>query len=1038
MFFRRQEGRYRETDRVTRYKLIKSGKHWLRASTSLFGLFKVLRGGIDTAQVTTDVVEDSVSTSLTGLDILKGIAAAGTVIGGGIATQSHIYANEQTAVEKVIETDATLVTTDKVVLGTVGQENQGTPTSDAISQSISESVSVSESQSLSESLSSSMSASTSASESASTSASTSTSTSASTSTSISTSISTSESVAKLESLSGNGSTSSAVTNSESRSVAGETSKVEEVVAKKDSATITYNSTVTNLNTASANAVVSDKVIASEATVLATTATGIVTASETDKKRAEQEKKLKGLSDEIGTYLGRLGNREGAEDALLKGKSTIEAIKNALVDPNADLNTLITEATRTRNSVVNTVLRASSGARDYRNGQALTSSNDLRIPYNTNASLGNATYNPRAKLVVTNKNQANYFKTSGTANLSDGTVTLTQNTGGQAGSYTLKNKIDMTESFTLTGKINLGDAYEGHTNGHEGGDGVAAVFSTANPGVIGNAKGNGSGGSLGMGGDNLKGSFGFKLDTWHNTSAPDKDNKASADPGSVRGGGAFGGYIYNYNGSNAAARGTVYPVIRTFKKLNESPTENKLKDYKVTYDGRTKQMTVTYNGQIWSMNLQSEKIATSGDMFVDGRPVNTNALKFENTKRSLLDNAGNPEELALAIFASTGSGTNLQQFRLEKFEYSARGAYVTVHFIDADTGEEIPGKDEVLIQGLPGTTVDLSQYLNIDGYQLKATNVATARGFVSGNRVRVLEGKQGITYAFHKIRQNEKYDAVAKVPTVYAVQGEAASDLTNVNNFVTVNPVDSSTPAVTGHSIKWLTPISTTTIGNQTALARVTYSDGSYDDVNIPYTVYPKVETKTHNGVTGKFYAFKSDQANDKVTGGDWANNIGGTIEQYTNLGDSRLSGVKWSYKYKINNQGNEITTPVGTQRFGEIWHTTGSDAKSHSTTYTVIASYPNGRFGTVSSSNPALTSETSFDYTVVDPVAKKDYVTTVGDKTPLADIIANPENALKNSNTNIAFPTGTTFSWVQAPDDAMLANAGVYTRKVKITRPQGS
>ena len=54
MFFRRQEGQYRETDRVTRYKLVKSGKHWLRASTSLFGLFKVFRGSVDTTQVMTE------------------------------------------------------------------------------------------------------------------------------------------------------------------------------------------------------------------------------------------------------------------------------------------------------------------------------------------------------------------------------------------------------------------------------------------------------------------------------------------------------------------------------------------------------------------------------------------------------------------------------------------------------------------------------------------------------------------------------------------------------------------------------------------------------------------------------------------------------------------------------------------------------------------------------------------------------------------------------------------------------------------------
>lgn len=61
MFFRRQEGQYRETDRVTRYKLVKSGKHWLRASTSLFGLFKVFRGSVDTTQVMTEVVENQTS-----------------------------------------------------------------------------------------------------------------------------------------------------------------------------------------------------------------------------------------------------------------------------------------------------------------------------------------------------------------------------------------------------------------------------------------------------------------------------------------------------------------------------------------------------------------------------------------------------------------------------------------------------------------------------------------------------------------------------------------------------------------------------------------------------------------------------------------------------------------------------------------------------------------------------------------------------------------------------------------------------------------
>ena len=64
MFFRRQEGEYRETDRVTRFKLIKSGKNWLRAATSNFGLFKVVKGGADAPSVSAQSVEDRKSTRL--------------------------------------------------------------------------------------------------------------------------------------------------------------------------------------------------------------------------------------------------------------------------------------------------------------------------------------------------------------------------------------------------------------------------------------------------------------------------------------------------------------------------------------------------------------------------------------------------------------------------------------------------------------------------------------------------------------------------------------------------------------------------------------------------------------------------------------------------------------------------------------------------------------------------------------------------------------------------------------------------------------
>ena len=53
--------------------------------------------------------------------------------------------------------------------------------------------------------------------------------------------------------------------------------------------------------------------------------------------------------------------------------------------------------------------------------------------------------------------------------------------------------------------------------------------------------------LGLGGNNLKSSFGFKLDTFHNTSTPKAVQMAEKDPYRLRGGGAFGGWIQNVNG-----------------------------------------------------------------------------------------------------------------------------------------------------------------------------------------------------------------------------------------------------------------------------------------------------------------------------------------------------------------------------------------------------------------------------------------------------------------------------------------------------------
>ena len=80
MFFKRSNGEFRETDRVTRFKLIKSGKNWLRASTSNFGLLKVIRGQVEET-IVAEVHEDAVSEKgLTSRGFLKGIVVAAAVL----------------------------------------------------------------------------------------------------------------------------------------------------------------------------------------------------------------------------------------------------------------------------------------------------------------------------------------------------------------------------------------------------------------------------------------------------------------------------------------------------------------------------------------------------------------------------------------------------------------------------------------------------------------------------------------------------------------------------------------------------------------------------------------------------------------------------------------------------------------------------------------------------------------------------------------------------------------------------------------------
>lgn len=309
------------------------------------------------------------------------------------------------------------------------------------------------------------------------------------------------------------------------------------------------------------------------------------------------------------------------------------------------------------------------------------------------NLGNAEYNPKAKLIVTPVNQDTFFTTSADAHKDGNVVTLTDDAPSRKGAYTLFNKISLSESFELVGEINIGSRYEGYSpGGVTGGDGVSFVFTTKEPGVVGL-----DGASIGLGG--IPNSFGFKLDTYHNTSNPNAAAKATKDPALPGGNnGAFGAF-YSTNPAGVAQTNR-----NDAKKLLSQPTNNEFKKVIVSYNGSTKKMTVTYDGQVFERSIQD----------------------WINNSRSTTRQVAGQEELAFALFASTGGARNLQQFKLERFEYSAGGSYITVKYVDADTKQEIKSHKTFRSDGST-SSVNLSSYVNLDGYKLVATNVSTARG-----------------------------------------------------------------------------------------------------------------------------------------------------------------------------------------------------------------------------------------------------------------------------------------------------------------------
>lgn len=356
------------------------------------------------------------------------------------------------------------------------------------------------------------------------------------------------------------------------------------------------------------------------------------------------------------------------------------------------------------------------------------------------------------VVVTKDNFNDNMSVSGSATCdpSTGIVTLTPDEFSKKGAISLNTRLDSNRSFRFTGKVNLGNRYEGFhnsTDNFDGGDGIGFAFSPGNLGEIGK-----EGAAVGIGG--LKNAFGFKLDTFHNTSKPKADAKAYADPPKVGGGGAFGAFV------STDANGMATTDATTAAKLNVQPTDNSFRDFVIDYNGDTKVMTITYAGQTWTKNM-SQWIKSSGST-----------------------------SFSLSMTASTGGGKNLQQVKFGEFEYT-QSATAQVRYVDAKTGKDIIPPKTYAGEVDGSATIDKQiDALKSKGYNYSGVDSTGAPNYTdSTGTVKLTNAGQTIIYKFD--------DAQKPTISVSNQTVEVGKPTSPINVTVTDNSSDTVETTLTG-------------------------------------------------------------------------------------------------------------------------------------------------------------------------------------------------------------------------------------------------
>ena len=307
--------------------------------------------------------------------------------------------------------------------------------------------------------------------------------------------------------------------------------------------------------------------------------------------------------------------------------------------------------------------------------------------------------------VTKDNFEDYFSLNGSATYDQttGIVTITPDKNDKIGNFSLKSKIDMNTSFTLTGQINLGN----RTSSQGGADGIGFAFHNGNTTDIGNA-----GGNLGIGG--LQKAIGFKLDTYHNGYRTPQANEDGAQVASTDSNGygwdtdpdgtkfpQFGAFVDTSQKLVQARDGHYYSRwwaktdMSSVQELNSGDLDGQFHDFVVSYDGSNRKLTIKYtetggNVLTWSTSIPDAHQA-----------------------------------MAMVVSASTGYFKNLQQFKISSFDFK-QAATVNVKYVDTK-GNQIAQGEVTYPNGANVNGTYTTGQLEIPNYKFVRMDDGTATG-----------------------------------------------------------------------------------------------------------------------------------------------------------------------------------------------------------------------------------------------------------------------------------------------------------------------